>query len=223
MPHSTPFRKEQREGSAKWFLYEIKKNNREQNRPLHITHWAILVLLHRPWTWSRQNRRRRPSKQNPSPLPPHTPLSSSTNLMYQYANMQYHTNRACLFFSFHTYKVVLIKLFTFIETQALDFPSPVLKGPIGLPSRRMELLAVRRSTSLSKWIDRTALHCTQHTRLGFRKNIIVLKSPALLSSPPRPLAAWIENEVMYCTLQEKTGKRGAARLPITRDMIQLLS
>lgn len=168
MPHSTPFRKEQREGSAKRFLYEIKKiiGNKID---------LCISLIEQFWCCS-TGREIDPARTvedgQVSKIPPpgpHTPLPPPQLILCINMPICDTIHNALAFFSFHTYKVVLINIFTFIETQALDFPSPVLKGPIGLPSRGMELLAVRRSTSLPKWIDRTALHCTQHTRLGVPK------------------------------------------------------
>lgn len=116
---------------------------RERDGPLHICHWAILVLRYGPWIWSRQDLRWWPSKQIP---PPHPSPPIDVPICDTYP--------ACLF----PCKVLL----TFYLIEALDLLRPAPMGPLGLPSRRMELLAVRRFTSLPnlaaeiKWSTGTA-------------------------------------------------------------------
>lgn len=98
------------------------------------------------------------------------------------------TYPACIFPG----KVVL----TSYLIEALEFPRPVPQGPIGLPSCRMELLSVRRSTSLPNWID-----CTYEGTFQL----------FLCKNPPSPLAAWIKWSI-------GAGKRSTRYLP---GMMQL--
>lgn len=65
--------------TAKWSFWEIKY--RERKRPLHIIHWAILVLFKGPSTWSQHGYRWYSSKPK-SPLP-HTHTVPQRQLMHK--------------------------------------------------------------------------------------------------------------------------------------------
>ena len=133
-----------------FFFGKIKY--RERNQPLHSNHWGILVLFKGPWTWSQNGYRWYYSKSKSSCRPP--PLLPRGTLPQPAIDAQTFAIYPLVFFS--SCKVLIFKPLTSSKGlgQPRQVPEPS-QGPIGLPSRRMDVLAVRRRTSLPNLVSCT--------------------------------------------------------------------